>query len=84
MEKEKTQPTTAAATYTTTMQVMPQHPNTGNVHEMKLIGVIDQKAPALERTGGEQRGGEACVLPDSVKNAWLVALMPATLWKRVI
>lgn len=44
------------------MQVMPQHPNTGNVHEMKLIGVIDQKALAIERMGGGGRGeGGLCV-----------------------
>lgn len=57
-KKKKKQPKSAAATYTTPMQVMPQHPNTGNVHEMKLIGVIDQKALAIERMGGGGGRGE--------------------------
>lgn len=40
----------------------PSTPTWLTVHEIELIGVIDQKAPAPERTG--RRVGAPCVLPD--------------------
>lgn len=63
MEKEKKK--TATKTYATPMQVVPLRPKTTTVREMELIGVIDQKAPAPERTGRRGRGRRgAWVLPD--------------------
>lgn len=45
----------------------PSTPTWLTVHEIELIGVIDQKAPAPERTGSVvvvEKRGVACVLPD--------------------
>ena len=82
-KKNEMQTTTTVTTkYATLMRVLPKTPTWLTEHEIELIGVIDQKAQAPERT--ERSEGVPCVLPDWVKNPRPVALMPGTLQERVI